>query len=113
MDANGLWFERPYYLGSWQVNLYYWFWHDFLCRLEPFTFEWRRHVAKWWLVDIIVGALILGAMLYLLLWPPCAFPFWLKVTILTVGVLGSIFFAWLLLHLGGFAEVAVKKIFRR
>jgi hypothetical protein len=23
-------------------GIYYWFWHDFLCRLEPFTHQFRR-----------------------------------------------------------------------
>lgn len=36
---------------NWIGRLYYWFWHDVLCRVEPFTFQWRRSVGQdpvWW-----------------------------------------------------------------
>ena len=34
------------------ANIYYWLWHDFLMRQEPFTYEFRRfksaHPVIWW-----------------------------------------------------------------
>ena len=53
-------------------KLYYWFWHDFMCRKEPYTHQARRHMASWWLLWVI-GAGMGGS-----------------------GIV------WFLLHLGGF-----------
>ena len=52
-------------------KLYYWFWHDFLCRTEPFTHTARRQVKKWW-------------------------PLWVA-----LGGGSASFLTWFLLHLGG------------
>ena len=53
---------------------YYWYWHDFLCRREPFTHEFRRRLKlQWWVVLVIVVHTIVPA-----------------------------FDCWLLLHLGKF-----------
>lgn len=104
------WFEKPHYVAGKQVNPYYWYWHDFKCRLEPFTYEWRRHVQKWWIVDLVLAGILLGLLLWFLLFPPWVLPFWLKITILVVGVLGLTFYGWLLLHLGGFASLIIKKL---
>ena len=47
-------------------KLYYWFWHDFLQRLEPFTFQFRRMskahpVVFWGTIGTICGGLLGGA----------------------------------------------------
>lgn len=107
MKQKLFWFESPYYLGGTQVNPYYWYWHDYRCRLEPWTYEWRRYVKKWWWVVIIKASLITGLVLWLLLFPPITLPFWAKITILVSWIIIVAFYTWLLLHLGGFA----KKIF--
>lgn len=54
------------------MNPYRWFWQVFLCRLEPFSHEWRRHLMHWSWVYVIAA-----------------------------GGLGA-FLMWLILHLGGF-----------
>lgn len=46
-------------------KLYHWFWHDFLCRLEPFTFQFRRMskahpVVFWGTVGTICSSLLTG-----------------------------------------------------
>ena len=95
------------------MNPYYWYWHDYRCRLEPWTSEWRRYAKKWWGVILIKAGLLIGALLWLLLFPPIAFPFWLKITILVIGVLSLTFYGWLLLHLGGFAMWLINRLRRR
>lgn len=86
------------------MNLYEWYWREYRCRVEPWTHEWQRYAKKWWGVILIKAGLLIGAMLWLLLFPPWALPFWLKITILVAGVLSLTFYGWLLLHLGGFAR---------
>lgn len=109
---EALWFERPWYAWGLQWNPYYWYWHDYRRRLEPYTYEWRRHVAKWWWVVLIKVAVVAGLMLWLLLWPPVVFPFWAKVTIVVIGALLLVFWSWLLLHLGGYCAMIIRKIRR-
>jgi hypothetical protein len=84
-------------------KLYYWLWHDFLCRLEPFTFEFRRHVAKWWGLDITLFGIGFGVFIWMLLFPLANISSSWRITLIVLGACGMVFFAWLLLHLGGFA----------
>jgi len=91
-------------------NAYYWLWHEFLCRLEPFTNEFRRHVAKWWIFDISFFGVCTGVFLWMLLFPLSGIEHWARVTIIVIGGCGMIFFAWLLLHLGHFASRLLQKI---
>ncbi|MBU0964706.1 hypothetical protein KKC06_06730 [Patescibacteria group bacterium] len=91
-------------------KLYYWLWHDFLCRLEPFTYEFRRHVAKWWLLDIIFFGVTTGVFLWMLLFPLAGISSSWRIAIIVIGACGMVFFAWLLLHLGHFASVIWKKL---
>jgi len=53
-------------------KIYYWWWHDFMCRKEPYTHQARRQVKVWW-------------------------PLW----VIGAGLGGS-GVVWFLLHLGGF-----------
>ena len=53
-------------------KIYYWWWHDFMCRKEPYTRQARRHVKSWWLLWVIGAGL------------------------------GGSGIVWFLLHLGGF-----------
>ena len=85
------------------LNLYYWYWHDYRCRLEPWTYEWRRYTKKWWWVILIKVGILAGVVLWLLTFPPFNVPSWAKVTIIICGVIVMAFYSWLLLHLGGFA----------
>ena len=39
------------------ANAYKWFWYDFLCRKEPFTWQFRRHLDKWWGFWVVVYGL--------------------------------------------------------
>lgn len=94
------------------MNPYYWWWHDYRCRLEPWTFEWRRYARKWWRVILIKTALWAGFFIWLLLFPLSAAPLWAKITIIVVGALGIVFYAWLLLHLGGFALWLINRLRR-
>jgi len=105
-----LWFERPHYLGGRQLNPYYWYWHDYRCRLEPWTYEWRRHVARWWWVTLIKMGVAAGLCLWLLLWPLSNASNGVKVAIIVVGVVVVVFYAWLLLHLGHFASKLLQRI---
>lgn len=85
---------------------YYWYWHDYRCRLEPWTYEWRRHVTKWaWvcLAKLIIGG---GALIWALLFPLSDASTGVKVATMAAAVIVVGFYAWLLLHLGGFASRA-------
>jgi len=82
---------------------YYWYWHDYRCRQEPWTHEWIRFVKKWWWMVLIKVGPFIGLVLCLLFFSPFALPFWAKITIIVFGVIVVVFYSWLLLHLGGFA----------
>ncbi len=110
---NLYWFERPHYWHGNQINPYYWYWHDYRCRLEPWTFEWRRYVKKWWWVILIKTAIVATSLIWLLLFPLSDASPGIKITVIIIGVLVVVFYAWLLLHLGGFAEWIVNKLKRR
>jgi len=51
--------------------LYKWFWRDFLCRLEPFTYQFRRQKQAWgvvwWIVSVsgLAGGIGFGVWLFL------------------------------------------------
>lgn len=37
-------------------RIYYWYWHDFLCRKEAYTYEFRRRLKlAWWVALVIVS----------------------------------------------------------
>ena len=84
-------------------KLYTWYWKNYRCRLEPWTFEWRRYAKKWFWVILIKAAVFSAALLWLLLFPLSDAPVWAKVVIIVVLVLMLTFYGWLLLHLGKFA----------
>jgi len=90
--------------------LYIWVWRDFVCRLEPWTYEWRRHVAKWWWLDIIFFGVGTGLFLWMLLFPLAGIDRWARTTIIVIAASGMVFFAWLLLHLGHFASRILRKL---
>jgi hypothetical protein len=90
-------------------NLYTFLWRDFLCRLEPFTYEFRRHVTRWWWLDIVFFGIGTGVFLWMLLFPLAGISQSWRITIIVLGACGMVFFAWLLLHLGNFAS----RIFHR
>jgi len=106
------WFEKPHYLGTRQVNPYYWYWHDYRCRLEPWTYEWRRHVERWPWVPIVKLAAGAGLCLWALLFPLNDASSTTKIIVLVLGVLVVAFYAWLLLHLGHFASRLWKRLRR-
>ena len=91
-------------------NLYIWYWKDYRCRLEPWTYEWRRYVAKWWWVVLIKMGVGAAFFIWLLLFPLNNAPTGVKVVVIIVGVGIVVFYAWLLLHLGHFASRLWKKI---
>ena len=49
-------------------RLYYLYWHDWLCRQEPFTYQWRRHIKKHHRFWILFGGIITGLSTSGLLW---------------------------------------------
>lgn len=93
-------------------DMYYWWWHDFVCRLEPYTHQWRRQVAKWWLLDIILAGAGAAAFIWMLCFPLSNIATPLRVAIIVVGGCVAVFFAWLLLHLGGYCMKAIVAIRR-
>jgi hypothetical protein len=101
-----LWESLKNFFGS----LYYWWWHEFACRLEPYTYQFRRHVAKWWWLDIIFFGIGTGLFLWMLLFPLASISSSWRITIIVIGACGMVFFAWLLLHLGHFAGRLMQKI---
>jgi hypothetical protein len=90
--------------------MYYWWWHDFVCRLEPYTYEFRRHVAKWWWLDIVFFGIGFGVFLWMLLYPLSGIGNSWRITLIALGACGMAFFGWLLLHLGGFCVKAINGI---
>jgi len=104
------WFERPHYLGRKQANPYYWYWHDYRCRLEPWTSEWRRHVEKWPFIPIVKLTTGAGFCLWLLLFPLSDASNATKIIVLVLGILVVAFYTWLLLHLGHYASRILKKL---
>lgn len=109
-DKLSFWFERSHYWRGQQVNPYYWYWHDYRCRLEPWTYEWRRHVKKWWWVVLLKLVLGGGALIWLLLFPCSHAATWVKVIVMVAAIILVGFYAWLLLHLGCFALRFYNKI---
>jgi len=79
-------------------KVYTFFWRDFLCRLEPFTYQFRRMATKWTWIWII--GLSLGAIVYVIwLVYRCATNKWFWMILFSII---TIFAFWLSFHLGGF-----------
>jgi hypothetical protein len=91
-------------------KLYYLYWHEYRCRLEPWTYEWRRYTKKWWWMILVKAGVLVGGAVYLLVFPPFNMPFWGKILVIVTGVIVVAFYSWLLLHLGGFALWIINKI---
>jgi len=91
-------------------RLYLWYCFMYRCRLETWSAEWRRHVAKWPWVPIVKLAVGGGLCLWALLFPLNDASSTTKIIVLVVGVLVVAFYAWLLLHLGHYASRIWKKI---
>jgi len=91
-------------------NLYTWYWKEYRCRLEPWTYEWRRHVARWWWVVLIKMGVWAGFFLWLLLFPLSNASTGVKIATMVAGIVVVVFYAWLLLHLGGFAAKLLRKL---
>jgi hypothetical protein len=83
-------------MTNWIAKAYYWFWHDFQCRTEPYTYEFRRMAKKYPILWILFPAILI----FVYFWKVASVRgkgYWL------IGLIVTIFFTWLLLHLGGFA----------
>ena len=93
-------------------RLYTYYWREYRCRLEPWTYEWRRHVKRWPWVPVVKLAVAAGIAIWLLLWPLSGAPTSVKIVIIVVGVVVVAFYAWLLLHLGHFASRIWRKVKR-
>jgi len=83
---------------DWIGKAYKWFWQDFLCRTEPFTFEFRRMAKKWPVIWVIFPALIIVVYFMLVIYRAKK-SMWAWVLL---GFILTAFITWLLLHLGGF-----------
>lgn len=91
-------------------DLYHWYWSEYRCRLEPYTYEWRRYVARYWWVVLIKTGISIGLFLWMLLFPLAGISSSWRIAIIVIGACGMVFFAWLLLHLGHFAGRLLQKI---
>ena len=49
------------------ANIYYWFWHDFLCRKEPFTPQLQRFVKKHKVAVILSAGGVFSFIMWLIL----------------------------------------------
>ena len=85
-------------MKDWIAKAYKFFWADFLCRAEPFTYEFRRFAAKYPWLWIIGIALILIAYVIWLVYR-CATNKWFYLIIFSIM---TIFGIWITLHLGGY-----------
>jgi hypothetical protein len=72
-------------------NIYKWIWYDFLCRKEPFTYQFTRAMIKHGIIFWIGFYILCGWMFFLLF--GCVI--WQQI----LGVLGLILLAWLTDHL--------------
>ena len=97
-------------MGNLLSRWYTWYWKEYRCRLECFTWEWRRYTKRWWWVALI--KLILGIAIgsWVLLFPASHAQPWIKILILIAVILVGGFYAWVLLHLGSFALRIWNKI---
>ena len=78
------------------AKAYKWIWRDFLCRLEPFTNQFRRMAKKFPVLWVVFPALIIVAYFAFVIYRVKTYR-WLWIS---VGLGIVIFVTWLLLHLG-------------
>ena len=50
-------------------GLYTWFWREWLCLDYPITVYLKRHVKRWYWIDIILIGIIMGVIAWWLLSP--------------------------------------------
>jgi hypothetical protein len=90
-------------LKQWIGGAYHWLWSDFLMRLEPFTYQFRRMCARYpwlWIALTTIPAIKIGLSVYQGHW-----------FLVFTWFIVDIFLVWLAYHLGGYAmRVKIKNV---